>query len=223
MYSEARINHKGRGKLKKIFDFIVGICVWGAIAYGGYYFFIKGDDTPREMTEADFNIQLQEFKSWDRSDRHTLVTAIATAHGHPTEDTQHFINCMGDFAENKLETLIFKDVFAWCETEQTNNRERFVSHYNELDSLDEVSHAVSACEKFIEAELVAPTTAEHPSGGQGYIDHGKGRYTIDSYVDAQNSFGAQIRTKYICVVQYNGIEVPWHYTSWNLSRISIKP
>lgn len=209
--------------MKKIFDIIVAICFWGALGYGGYYFFLQDDDTPREVSESDFSIQLLEFKGWDRTDRHALVTAIAARHEHSTEDTQHFINCMGDFAENKLETLIFKDVFAWCETEQINNHERFIDHYNELDFMDEASHAVSACEKFIENELVAPATAEHPSGGQNYIDHGKGRYTIESYVDAQNAFGAQIRTKYICVAHYNGIEAPWHHVSWNLKSLSVVP
>ena len=207
--------------MKKVFDFIIGICVWAGLGYGIYYFFFAGEPEPLTFTQEDFEAPLSTYKAAEATTRDGLVTALALDRGGKPEDHQHFINCMGDFAENKLQSLAVSEVFDWCLIESENNRERFTSHYNEIDAMDEPRHAVTACESFIEADLIAPTTAEHPSGGQGYIDHGKGKYTITSYVDAQNTFGAMIRTNYHCVAQYTGIDAPWHAAAWRALELQI--
>lgn len=58
------------------------------------------------------------------------------------------------------------------------------------------------CQKYVKARLKAPSTAEFPWIGAGHHIHelGGGRYRVDSHVDAQNTFGAQIRHDYVCVV-----------------------
>ncbi|MBI2638147.1 hypothetical protein HYW83_01000 [Candidatus Peregrinibacteria bacterium] len=61
----------------------------------------------------------------------------------------------------------------------------------------------SVCAKMeVEAMLKAPSTAKFPRGIPDNIlfSPEKNSYTVISYVDAQNSFGAMIRTNYICVV-----------------------
>ena len=200
--------------MKKIFDFIVGIGVWVALGYVIYVFFIKSDSDPQTFTQEDFAAPLSTYKTANKATRDNLVAALSLDQGGKPEDHPHFINCMGDFAENKRQSLAISEVFGWCLTESENNRDRFTSHYNEIDALDEPRNAVMACENFIESQLLAPASADHPSGGQGYIDHGKGKYTITSYVDAQNGFGAMIRTNYRCVAQYTGPDAPWHLSAW---------
>jgi hypothetical protein len=59
-----------------------------------------------------------------------------------------------------------------------------------------------ACRDFVSRQLKAPATAEF---ADDYEFDGEGDdYTIRSYVDAENSFGARIRTSYTCKVHYTG-------------------
>lgn len=61
------------------------------------------------------------------------------------------------------------------------------------------------CQQFLEDRLRAPSTADYPWGYSEYTtDLGGGKYRVRSYVDAQNGFGAQIRTNYDCTVQHAG-------------------
>jgi len=64
------------------------------------------------------------------------------------------------------------------------------------------------CQDFIEPRLVAPTTAKFPSSSEVSIvrlsDQQEEAYQIIGYVDAQNKFGAMIRTYYICEITYLG-------------------
>lgn len=69
------------------------------------------------------------------------------------------------------------------------------------------------CENIIESQLVAPSTAEFASYNEQQIwTLGKNSgtyenaYRVRGYVDAQNSFGAKIRTYYTCDISYNGGE-----------------
>jgi len=60
-------------------------------------------------------------------------------------------------------------------------------------------------ERFVKRRLKAPSTAKFPSVFDGQLDHvtslGGQKYRIVSYVDAQNSFGAKIRVRFVGVIQ----------------------
>jgi hypothetical protein len=61
------------------------------------------------------------------------------------------------------------------------------------------------CQQFIEERLKAPKSADFPAGYDRFTtDLGDGRYRVKAYVDAQNSFGAEIRTNFECTVRYSG-------------------
>ena len=61
------------------------------------------------------------------------------------------------------------------------------------------------CEAYVKDILKAPATADFQSFlGRNVTDLGKWRYTVSSYVDSQNSFGAKIRTSFTCDVQCVG-------------------
>jgi hypothetical protein len=61
--------------------------------------------------------------------------------------------------------------------------------------------AASVCENAVRARLKAPAGAEFQSSRQAAITElDNGNYKISSYVDAQNSFGAKLRTPYTCLV-----------------------
>jgi hypothetical protein len=58
------------------------------------------------------------------------------------------------------------------------------------------------CEEAVSANLKAPSTASFaPYSSTEILDLGKWMYRVHSYVDAENSFGAHIRTPYSCTVQ----------------------
>lgn len=59
------------------------------------------------------------------------------------------------------------------------------------------------CQERISTELKAPATAEFPSYDERAITHSAALWTVDSYVDAQNSFGAKLRTRYSCTASFN--------------------
>ena len=53
-------------------------------------------------------------------------------------------------------------------------------------------------EEFVKKQLKAPASAEFPDYSKAFVKEAENhKYEIQSYVDAQNSFGALIRTKYI--------------------------
>jgi hypothetical protein len=57
------------------------------------------------------------------------------------------------------------------------------------------------CQNAVMKTLKAPSTADFPwPGEETIVDHGAWRYTVQSYVDAQNSFGAKIRTPFRCEI-----------------------
>ena len=81
--------------------------------------------------------------------------------------------------------------------------------------------AYSVMEDFVKKRLKAPSTAKFPGMFDGKADHitqlPNQTYKITSYVDAQNSFGALIRTRFIGEVQQTG-EYDWQLLSLNLYK-----
>jgi len=64
------------------------------------------------------------------------------------------------------------------------------------------------CEEAVTAQLKSPSTANFASySGEQVTDGGNGKYYVRSYVDSQNSFGAQIRTGFTCRVQCTDVDV----------------
>lgn len=61
------------------------------------------------------------------------------------------------------------------------------------------------CQSFVSKQLKAPSTADFAPHGETKISgSGMGPWTVIGYVDAQNSFGAKIRSGYLCTVHYEG-------------------
>lgn len=59
----------------------------------------------------------------------------------------------------------------------------------------------AACHDWVRGKLKAPTTAKF-SGDQ--VTGGPDEWTVTGYVDAQNSFGAQIRSAWSCDIRLDG-------------------
>lgn len=59
------------------------------------------------------------------------------------------------------------------------------------------------CEDRMKSGLKSPSSADFETWSQAKFD-GKSSATLSSYVDAQNGFGARIRTRFVCKARYTG-------------------
>jgi hypothetical protein len=77
-------------------------------------------------------------------------------------------------------------------------------------AIDTKIAAYAMAKGYILENLKAPSTAkfgfygEYPDPGCGVRDNGDNTFTCQGYVDSQNSFGAMIRTRWICTVRHTG-------------------
>ncbi|MEW6765581.1 MAG: hypothetical protein AB1344_07325 [Pseudomonadota bacterium] len=62
-------------------------------------------------------------------------------------------------------------------------------------------YASGQCERLVKNRLKSPSTADFPWGFPNVIDLGGNEFMLVSYVDAQNGFGAMIRSNYSCRVK----------------------
>lgn len=53
----------------------------------------------------------------------------------------------------------------------------------------------------VENRLKAPDSAKFPPKSKATISETNGRYVINSYVDAENSFGASVRSKFTAIIR----------------------
>jgi hypothetical protein len=61
------------------------------------------------------------------------------------------------------------------------------------------------CKGFVTDRLRAPSTAEFGSFNDSRVSLvGDAKYAVSGHLDAQNGFGAMIRNRYDCTVQYEG-------------------
>lgn len=88
---------------------------------------------------------------------------------------------------------------------------------------DRSTMAAIICSNYVENSLKSPKSADFPfdkaAGGSKYL--GEQKYLVRSYVDAQNAFGAQIRTWYICNIQYQSGQDA-DQRNWNLLSLKFE-
>jgi hypothetical protein len=66
---------------------------------------------------------------------------------------------------------------------------------------DASAYVKIACREWVKERLKAPATADFASESVSKV--GK-HYTVTGAVDAENSFGAQIRTPFLCTATHDG-------------------
>lgn len=69
------------------------------------------------------------------------------------------------------------------------------------------AEAITLCNAIVKEQLKAPKTAKFKWIAEHTFD-GKDLYTVKSYVDSENSFGAMIRTHFLCGMRYRGEDHP---------------
>ena len=73
------------------------------------------------------------------------------------------------------------------------------------DSSDDYDYLNSTCyyysQRLVKEKLKSPKSAEFPSYSDNFAKRSGDTVTITAYVDAQNSFGATIRTDYVATIK----------------------
>lgn len=80
--------------------------------------------------------------------------------------------------------------------------------------------AFEICKEFMTDRLKAPATAKFALPGDNGVQVTKldgAQYNVSAYVDAENSFGANIRTRFDCTVRYTG------NGNWTLQKLDTEP
>lgn len=78
-----------------------------------------------------------------------------------------------------------------------------------VDSYDACAYA----HVFVKRQLKAPSTAKFPYCSEATIVHDGNTWTVLSYVDAQNSFGAMLRSEFIAEMEYRPSSDEWYPTN----------
>lgn len=87
---------------------------------------------------------------------------------------------------------------AWCATSVSDGGDS-----SRQQASHDATSAFTMCKQFAGDRLRAPSTADWPCCSDDFTTHlGDGRYRVQTYVDAQNAFGAQIRTDVMCEVRW---------------------
>lgn len=199
---------------QKFFGFLILVAI-GWFGFG--YLFGGSGSAPAQ----DPNMTLEAYKKLSQEQRAAYISDATSDLSIDDSDINSFVSCMGDFAFNKNPSLRVAEVLGWCDTERVNNPEKFAGHFNELRAGDLSSDASIVCKDYVRATLKAPSTADFPLLDFSATRHAAGRWTVSSYVDAENSFGATIRSRYLCDIQYAGKGDPLDYASWQLLDLKV--
>lgn len=85
--------------------------------------------------------------------------------------------------------------------EEAKRKEEEEKQKAKADAEDDGNVAAICAQNYVEDNLKSPSSADFPWSLGNKTALGDNKYLVSSYVDAQNSFGAEIRTNYICNVE----------------------
>lgn len=75
------------------------------------------------------------------------------------------------------------------------------------------------CQNLVKQSLKAPKSADFPLVSDVKVGPDEQTYTVISYVDAENGFGATLRSHYVCKLEYNGGGVD----GWTIRDFTVLP
>lgn len=91
-------------------------------------------------------------------------------------------------------------LFIWIFLVPSCDKESSIPKKKEFSNFD----ALYDSQQFVKKKLKAPSTAEFPYEAQSTImKENDTTFTIISYVDSQNGFGAMLRSNYSCKILYS--------------------
>jgi len=161
---------------------------------------IPADEEPEEESELDFlNTATISAPS--------AASHLATPKKAKPESTKALVGCGVVLAFGVVLVVICAGVM--------NAPDRRTEKEKMADRTEsEGTMAFIQSKDFVTKRLKSPSTAEFPMLDFSAESLGGGRYRVKSYVDAQNSFGAKMRTNYTCILRVSG-------DSWTLESLDL--
>jgi hypothetical protein len=84
--------------------------------------------------------------------------------------------------------FLISSIFGSCDSKKDNNGDK--------------ANAWVKAQYAVEAQLKSPSTAKFPWAGTDHVHQSGNIFMVRSYVDSQNSFGAMVRTYFVCKIEY---------------------
>ncbi|MEZ7496433.1 hypothetical protein QO206_13115 [Leeuwenhoekiella aequorea] len=113
------------------------------------------------------------------------------------------IGCTGTFIIGMILVIIVFSVFSPDSDSDTNDSSYTISHPDKF-------LAYNYAEDAVKKKLKAPSSADFPGASEraSHVNYlGGGEYQIISWVDSENSFGANIRTDFSITIYFTETEV----------------
>lgn len=92
-------------------------------------------------------------------------------------------------------SLIFLSFFWMCSGDG-DDAENGKREFSKLEAL-------SMSQLFVKDRLKSPSSAEFGYGEDQVFQKNDSTFIVESYVDSQNSFGAMLRSKYVCTLYFD--------------------
>lgn len=198
-----------------------------AVIGGGLWLWLGGEDEVEQATVVlaePFELADQTLEDYANADRATRVDWIASVVpelAEPSDRRDLYENCMGSHAFLKNKALLVADVIGWCSHDEKIGAEGWGAHFNELDAPDLAIQAHIVCKDLVRTQLKAPSTADFPWLPDRQLRQPRLKYVVQSHVDAQNTYGAQVRATWLCQIRYKGDGEPLAPESWDVLAVEI--
>jgi hypothetical protein len=142
--------------------------------------------------------------------------------GHPLSDELWSKARSARRRHGIIGTVVVVLLVGWCSIYSASNDDRSgnkTSSRAERECNDEIAAFVGT-QEFVSKSLRSPSTAEFPSIADDNVSVtplGNCAYQIIAYVDAENGFGATIRTYYTAIMEYRKSSDAWYHWTPGLS------
>ena len=154
------------------------------------------------MTDLNYGRLVLENDNWDRAME--ILSQIPP--GHEDYDSAQALLSRTQLAReaaavrDSIEQVRRQALAAQRERENAIREQQQAQEAIEENAWELELAAHVMCQTFVKRRLKSPSTADFPGGVAGTITE-RGTIVVTSHVDSQNSFGAMIRTNYVCEVR----------------------
>ena len=111
---------------------------------------------------------------------------------------ENFINVMSD-KNKKILTVIVMSVIIILAIIGISTPSYSNSNHNDIGY-----STYSTAKSYVENRLKSPKSADFPSYSTRFVSHSGNQYTVSAYVNAENSFGANVRSYFTVTMTRNG-------------------
>lgn len=172
----------------------------------------KSKEINFKITPKDAKITKVSFENYD----HAIISVENNRITGLDEGETEVVCEIVDEHTNKLKTNKFKVTVKLTDEQQAEKKAKLAKEAAQAEkelqekrntiSTSEATRIKDYCKELIDGILKAPSTADYPGGYLNPLDgwimtKNNNLVTVSSYVDAENSFGAKLRSEFVIQIQ----------------------